>query len=44
MPLIELEHLFDALKLFVRPLREGREAVSNFIFVGIKVKKNCHEN
>lgn len=34
--IIELEHIFDALKGFVRPLREGREAVNNLVFVGVR--------
>jgi hypothetical protein len=35
-PLLDLEHLFDALKGFKRPSSEGREAMKNLIVVGIK--------
>lgn len=38
-PLIDLEHLVDALQGFVRPLREGREAVNNIVCVGKKGEK-----
>jgi len=38
-PLIEIEHVFDALQGFKRPLREGREARKNIICVGITKKK-----
>ena len=31
--LIELEHIFDALQGFQRPLREGRDALTNIIYM-----------
>ena len=34
-PLIEIEHLFDALKDYVRSLREGRETLCSLIYVGM---------
>ena len=38
-PFIELEHIFDALKGFTRPVREGRETVKNIVYIGISDKK-----
>ena len=35
-PLIELEHLADALKGFKRPSCEGREVIKNLVVVGTK--------
>ena len=39
-PYIEFEHITDALQGFVRPHREGREAVRNLICVNVKCKTN----
>ncbi|KAK3918305.1 tRNA dimethylallyltransferase [Frankliniella fusca] len=40
-PLIEIEHLVDALKGFSRPLREGRLAVANIVDpVGVRPSKS----
>jgi len=35
-PLLELEHIVDALKGFKRPVREGRLALENLIGVGVR--------
>ncbi|KAK3919964.1 Aspartate--tRNA(Asp/Asn) ligase [Frankliniella fusca] len=37
-PLIELEHIIDALKGFKRPVREGRLAVENLVCVGVRAQ------
>ena len=37
-PLIDLEHVIDALQGFKRPMREGREALKNLVVCGIASK------
>lgn len=44
MPLIELEHIFDALKGFSRPIREGRETLNNIVHVGVKDRTESEVN
>ncbi|KAK3927632.1 Poly(ADP-ribose) glycohydrolase 1 [Frankliniella fusca] len=40
-PLLELEHVIDALQGFKRPLREGREAIGNLVVVGIRSRSKA---